>query len=58
MGVASIEGTQQGNELLFKRRGEIVEAYLKQYFPNYSLKSEFYEDFDDFRSGFSEYGCH
>lgn len=50
-GVASIEGTEEGNELLFKRRGELIEAYLKRFYPNFQLKSEFYEDFDDFRSG-------
>jgi Cysteine-rich secretory protein family len=55
-GVASIEGTQEGNELLFKRRGEIIEAYLKRYYPNYNLKSEFFENFDDFRTGLVSIG--
>lgn len=50
-GVASIEGTEEGNELLFKKRGKIIENYLKRYYPNYQLNSEFYENFDDFRSG-------
>lgn len=50
-GIASIEGTEEGNELLFKRRGELIESHLKRFYPNFELKSEFYEDFDDFRSG-------
>lgn len=55
-GVASIEGTEEGNELLFKRRGEIIATYLKRYYPNFSLKSEFYENFDDFRTGLVSIG--
>lgn len=50
-GVASIEGTEEGNGLLFKRRGAIIESYLKRYYPDFNLESEFFEDFDDFRSG-------
>ena len=50
-GVASIEGTEEGNQLLFKRRGAIVEEYLKRYYPNYTLENDFFENFDDFRSG-------
>lgn len=55
-GVASIEGTEQGNELLFQRRGEIIKEYLKRYYPNYDLNSEFYENFDDFRTGLVSMG--
>ena len=55
-GVASIEGTEEGNQLLFKRRGAIIEAYLKQYYPDLKLDSEFYENFDDFRSGLVNIG--
>lgn len=55
-GVASIEGTEEGNELLFKRRGELIASYLKRFYPNFQLKSEFYEDFDDFRSGLVSMG--
>ena len=55
-GVASIEGTKQGNELLFKRRGEIIADYLCCYYPNYKLESEFYEDFEDFQSGLVSMG--
>ena len=50
-GVASIEGTEEGNQLLFKRRGAIIKEYLKRYYPDLELKSEFYENFDDFRTG-------
>lgn len=55
-GVASIEGTEEGNQLLFNRRGAIIEAYLKQYYPDLKLESEFYENFDDFRSGLVNIG--
>ncbi|MEX1002909.1 MAG: CAP domain-containing protein [Crocinitomicaceae bacterium] len=55
-GVASIEGTEEGNQLLFKKRGEIIREYLKRYYPNFELKSEFYENFDDFRSGLLSIG--
>ncbi len=55
-GVASIEGTEEGNQLLFKRRGAIIETYLKQYYPDLKLESEFYENFDDFRSGLVNIG--
>jgi uncharacterized protein YkwD len=55
-GVASIEGTEEGNSLLFKRRGAIIETYLKRFYPDFELKSEFYEDFDDFRSGLVSMG--
>jgi len=50
-GVASIEGTEEGNKLLFKRRGEIIEKYLSRYYPDFHINGEFYENFDDFRSG-------
>jgi uncharacterized protein YkwD len=55
-GVASVEGSKEGNEQLFKKRGEIIEEYLKEYYPDYSLISEFYENFDDFRSGLVSMG--
>lgn len=55
-GVASIEGTEEGNQLLFKRRGSIIESYLKQYYPDLTLESDFYENFDDFRSGLVNIG--
>ncbi|MEZ4921813.1 MAG: CAP domain-containing protein [Crocinitomicaceae bacterium] len=50
-GVASIEGSKEGNEELFKRRGELIKAYLKEYYPDFELKSEFFENFDDFQTG-------
>lgn len=55
-GVASIEGTEEGNQLLFKKRGQIIQDYLKRYYPNYNLQSDFYENFDDFRSGLVSLG--
>ncbi len=50
-GVASIEGTLKANRKLFLRRGAIIEDYLKRYYPEVPFESEFYENFDDFRSG-------
>ena len=55
-GVASIEGTEEGNQLLFKRRGAIIKEYLKRYYPELEMKSEFYENFDDFRTGMVSLG--
>jgi uncharacterized protein YkwD len=55
-GIASIEGTENGNQLLFNRRGAIIRAYLKRYYPTLELKSEFYENFDDFRIGLVSIG--
>ena len=50
-GVASIEGTLKANRKLFIRRGAIIEDYLKRYYPEIPFESDFYENFDDFRSG-------
>lgn len=50
-GVASIEGTLKANRKLFIRRGAIIEEYLRRYYPKVPFESEFYENFDDFRSG-------
>lgn len=55
-GVASIEGTEEGNELLFERRGKLIRDYLKRYFPDFELQSNFYENFDDFRAGLLSLG--
>jgi uncharacterized protein YkwD len=55
-GVASVEGSKDGNEQLFSKRGEIIQAYLKEYYPDFELKSEFFENFDDFRSGLVSMG--
>ncbi len=50
-GVASIEGTLKDNRKLITRRGAIIEEYLKSFYPEIPFESEFYENFDDFRSG-------
>lgn len=50
-GVASIEGTEKDNRKLINKRGAIIEEYLKRYYPNIPFESEFYENFDDFKSG-------
>lgn len=50
-GVASIEGDENTNEKLFRKRGALISAYLKRYYPDLPMKSEFYENFDEFRSG-------
>jgi len=50
-GVASIEGDEKSNEKLFNKRGTIISTYLTKYYPNLQIKSDFYENFDDFRSG-------
>lgn len=55
-GVASIEGSHESNEKLFTERGEIIESYLKRYYPDLPLHKEFYENFDDFRSGLAALG--
>lgn len=55
-GVASIEGTEKDNRKLFLRRGAIVEDYLKRYYPKVPFEREFYENFDDFRSGLVSIG--
>ncbi|UKN01258.1 CAP domain-containing protein [Paracrocinitomix mangrovi] len=55
-GVASIEGTAQGNEELFKKRGEIIQAYLRRYYPEFEMQNDFYENFDDFRFGLKRLG--
>jgi uncharacterized protein YkwD len=50
-GVASIEGDEKSNEKLFRKRGAIISTYLAKYYPTLQFKSDFYENFDDFRSG-------
>lgn len=50
-GVASVEGSEKDNRKLIMRRGAIVENYLKRYYPEVPFTSDFYENFDDFRSG-------
>ncbi|MBI3135889.1 MAG: hypothetical protein HYZ14_14520 [Bacteroidetes bacterium] len=50
-GVASIEGDEQSNEKLFNKRGAIISNYLKKYYPTLPMKSDFYENFDEFRAG-------
>jgi len=50
-GVASIEGDEKSNEKLFKKRGTIISNYLVKYYPDMQFRSDFYENFDDFRSG-------
>lgn len=50
-GVASIEGNLKSNRKLILRRGSLVEEYLRRYYPDINFLSEFYENFDDFKSG-------
>lgn len=50
-GVASIEGDESSNEKLFKKRGALISNYLKRYYPLLPMKSDFYENFDEFRAG-------
>lgn len=50
-GVASIEGDEQSNTKLFNKRGTIVANYLKKYYPDLPMQSQFYENFDEFRAG-------
>lgn len=50
-GVASIEGDEQTNEKLFNKRGTLIASYLKKYYPDLPMKSDFYENFDEFRAG-------
>ena len=54
--MASIEGDELTNEKLFKKRGEIIATYLKHYYPLIPLKSDFYENFDDFRAALIQLG--
>jgi len=55
-GVASIEGDEQSNEKLFNKRGALISTYLKKYYPTLPMKSEFYENFDEFRAGLATLG--
>jgi len=50
-GVASIEGSEKVNTKLIRKRGLIIQNYLKKYYPNIEFKSRFYENFEDFRDG-------
>ncbi|WP_027420891.1 CAP domain-containing protein [Crocinitomix catalasitica] len=50
-GVASIEGTERENKRLFTKRGAIIGNHIKKYYPDVPFESEFYENFDDFKSG-------
>lgn len=50
-GVASIEGTEKANRKLFIKRGALIEGYIKRYYPDVPFQGDFYENFDDFRSG-------
>lgn len=50
-GVASVEGTEKDNRKLIMRRGAIVKNYLERYYPAVPFTNDFYENFDDFRSG-------
>lgn len=50
-GVASVEGSEKENRKLIMRRGAIVKNYLERYYPAVPFTSDFYENFDDFRSG-------
>lgn len=50
-GVASIEGDEVSNEKLFNKRGALIANYLKRYYPLIPMKSDFYENFDEFRAG-------
>ncbi|MCG8576299.1 MAG: CAP domain-containing protein [Flavobacteriales bacterium] len=55
-GVASIEGSRKNNQKLFIRRGKIIENYLMRYYNDIPFRKEFYENFDDFRSGLTSVG--
>ncbi len=57
-GVASIEGDEVTNEKLFKKRGALVSDYLRRYYPLLAMKSDFYENFDEFRTGLVLLGHH
>lgn len=50
-GVASIEGNEKSNTKLIRKRGILVQNYLKKYYPEIEFVSRFYENFEDFRDG-------
>ena len=45
-GIASIEGNKVSNTKLIRKRGTLIQNYLKRYYPNIEFKSEFYENFE------------
>jgi len=50
-GIASIEGSEKNNKKLIRKRGALIKDYLFKFYPNIEFKSQFYENFNDFRDG-------
>jgi len=50
-GIASIEGNQKSNNRLIRKRGILIKNHLFKFYPQIEFKSQFYENFDDFRDG-------
>jgi len=55
-GIASIEGNEKNNKKLINKRGALIKDYLFKFYPKIEFKSQFYENFDDFRDGLSIIG--
>jgi hypothetical protein len=50
-GIASIEGNESSNKKLIRKRGTLIKNYLFKFYPEIEFKSQFYENFEDFRDG-------
>ena len=50
-GIASIEGNEKSNKKLIRKRGTLIKNYLFKFYPQIEFKSQFFENFDDFRDG-------
>jgi len=50
-GIASIEGNEKNNKKLINKRGALIKDYLFKFYPKIEFKSQFYENFNDFRDG-------
>lgn len=50
-GIASIEGNEKNNKKLIRKRGTLIKNYLFKFYPQIEFKSQFFENFEDFRDG-------
>ena len=50
-GIASIEGNEKSNKKLIRKRGVLIKNHLYTVYPKIEFKSQFYENFNDFRDG-------
>lgn len=50
-GIASIEGSEKNNRKLIRKRGKLIRKHLHKFYPEIEFKSQFYENFEDYRDG-------